>query len=118
MTAQLMVSSDNAGFRKLEKRGSTAKSGDSRMIYALRRRAGSDRQTLVEFAGKRALQAAIASGENSFSIIRAGVAHNWVLRGAEHETGLYMDGTRVRYAQRLADIGSSAVVTKMPPDCV
>ncbi|MGO7087763.1 hypothetical protein AB9E14_06230 [Rhizobium leguminosarum] len=69
------------------------------MFYALRRRPGSTRQTLVEFAGKRQLQAA-ASGENIFSVIPADAAHYWVQRGKEHETGLYVDEGRVRYATK------------------
>ncbi|OAV50948.1 hypothetical protein A6U98_07950 [Rhizobium sp. WYCCWR10014] len=69
------------------------------MFYALRRRVGSDRQTLVELVRKRALKTATASGENVFSIIRAGVAHEWVRRGNEHETGLYMDDGKIRHAK-------------------
>ncbi|NEI37064.1 hypothetical protein GR204_24270 [Rhizobium leguminosarum] len=68
------------------------------MIYALRRRAGSTRQTLVEFSGKRQLQAATVSGENTFSVVAADAAHDWVRRGSEHETGLYVDGVKIRYA--------------------
>ena len=68
------------------------------MFYALRRRAGSERQTLVEFAKKSEMQTAIASGQNSYSIVRADAARNWVRRGNEHETGLFVDGSRVLYA--------------------
>lgn len=68
------------------------------MFYALRRRAGSERETLVEFAGSRSLYAAQASGENIFSIVRASAAHDWVRRGLEHETGLYIQDGTIRYA--------------------
>ncbi|MGO7561806.1 hypothetical protein ACC754_20505 [Rhizobium johnstonii] len=68
------------------------------MFYALRRRAGSDRQILVEFKGKRALQAANTTGENVFSIVCADAAHTWVRQGNEHETGLYIDNGLLRYA--------------------
>ena len=69
------------------------------MFYALRRRAGSDRQTLVEFARKAYVEAAGSSGENVFSIIGSDAAREWVRRGNEHETGLYIDGNTMRYAE-------------------
>ncbi|WEO64797.1 hypothetical protein [Rhizobium rhizogenes] len=68
------------------------------MFYALRRRSGSDRQTLVEFARKADLQDAKAPGELVFSIVRADAARDWVRRGNEHETGLYMEDGTIRYA--------------------
>jgi hypothetical protein len=68
------------------------------MFYALRRRAGSDRQTLVEFASKADMETASASGENVFSIVRGDAAHDWVRQGHEHETGLFMQDGRIRYA--------------------
>lgn len=68
------------------------------MFYAFRRRAGSDRQTLVEFVGKRALQDASASGENTFLIVRSVAARRWVKDGKEHETGLHIDEGKIRYA--------------------
>lgn len=68
------------------------------MFCALRRRAGSDRQTLVEFARKTDMEVAGASGENVFSILRADAAREWVRRGKEHETGLYLDDALGRYA--------------------
>lgn len=61
------------------------------MFYALRRRAGSDRQTLVEFTGKSAFRDASALPGISFSKINADVAHRWVEQGKEHETGLFRD---------------------------
>jgi hypothetical protein len=97
-----IVGSDNVGFRKLEKRGLTAKFGDNRMFYALRRRAGSDRQTLVEFARKADMETAGASGEHVFSIVLADAARDWVRRGNEHETGLFVDEGQLRYARTQA----------------
>lgn len=70
------------------------------MFYALRRRAGSDRQTLVEFSGKHALQAALTSAVISFSSIDADAARRWVAQGREHETGLFIDEGRIRYGPR------------------
>ncbi|MGR9539349.1 hypothetical protein [Rhizobium leguminosarum] len=81
-------------------RGTPANFGDNRMFYALRHRAGSTRKTLVEFARNAELEAAGASGENVFSIVRAAIARAWVQRGGEHETGLFVDDGRVRYASR------------------
>lgn len=71
--------------------------GDNRMFYALRRRAGSDRQTLVEFARKADMEMAGASG-HVFSIVRADAARDWVRRGRDHETGLFIEDGRLRYA--------------------
>ncbi|MDR7143885.1 hypothetical protein [Rhizobium sp. BE258] len=68
------------------------------MFYALRRGAGSDRHTLVEFVGKRAFQNASASGENKFSIVRSDAARISIKLRKEHETGLFIDEGRVRYA--------------------
>ncbi|PKA44036.1 hypothetical protein CWR43_06945 [Rhizobium sullae] len=78
-------------------RGSTAKFGGNRM-YALRRCAGSNRQTLVEFAKKTDMEVAGASGEQVFSIVRADAAREWVRRGKEHETGLLINDGKIRYA--------------------
>jgi hypothetical protein len=69
------------------------------MFYALRRLAESDRETLVEFSKQADMQAAIAASRHVYSIVRAAVARNWVRQGKEHETGLYIDGTRIRYAK-------------------
>lgn len=68
------------------------------MFYALRRRGESDRQTLVEFARKSDLEAAGCSGQYAFSIVRADQARKWVQSGKEHETGLFVDDGRIRYA--------------------
>lgn len=56
------------------------------MFYAIRRRAGSDRQTLVEFATKADMDAASVSKGNVYSNVRATIAREWVRRGREHET--------------------------------
>ncbi|MGO7116268.1 hypothetical protein [Rhizobium leguminosarum] len=68
------------------------------MFYALRRRAASERQTLVEFARKADMEMAGASGVHVFSIVRAGAAREWVRRGNEHETGLHIEDGKIRYA--------------------
>jgi hypothetical protein len=34
-----------------------------------------------------------------FSIVRADAARDWVRRGGEHETGLYVDDGVIRYAR-------------------
>ncbi|WP_126904629.1 hypothetical protein [Rhizobium phaseoli] len=68
------------------------------MFYAIRRRAGSDRQTLVEFAKKADMDATSVSKGNVYSIVPAKIAREWVRRGREHETGLYLDGGSIRYA--------------------
>ncbi|OOO32818.1 hypothetical protein EFR00_30275 [Rhizobium sophoriradicis] len=68
------------------------------MFYALRRRAGSDRQTLVEFQKKADMAASSVSADNTFSVVRADVAHAWVRQGNEHETGLFLKNGKLRYA--------------------
>lgn len=68
------------------------------MFYALRRRAGSSRETLVEFTGKADLEAVAASGVNVFTSVSAKVAHEWVSHGGEHETGLFIDDGKMKYA--------------------
>ena len=73
------------------------------MLYALRRRAGSARQMVrrVEFAGERALRAAAASEDATFSIVRSDTARDWARQNRQHETGLHIVDARVRYTARL-----------------
>jgi len=67
------------------------------MIYAV----DDPRSMLVEFKSMRALD--IANSHQSthmrrYRPVSAEYAHNWVKKGYTHETGLYLDGGRVRYA--------------------
>lgn len=60
------------------------------MIYAIRTQGR--RETLIEAAHATHLQF-------SDRPVAANVAHKWVLDGKEHETGLWVDDGKVRYAQ-------------------
>ncbi|MEH3108960.1 MAG: hypothetical protein PGN22_02785 [Agrobacterium cavarae] len=71
------------------------------MIYAVRGRGS--RKTLIEFKSKQAFDtfvyAAFQSSE-TYEPVPSEVARKWVLDGKEHETGLFIDRGRVRYAPR------------------
>jgi hypothetical protein len=74
------------------------------MIYAVLRRNG--RHTLAEFKSpKDLLETALANGKTieSYERVHPSYAHQWVRNGREHETGLYVDGGKVRYARAMED---------------
>lgn len=60
------------------------------MIYAIRTQG--HRETLIEVAHAKHLQF-------SDRPVVANVARKWVLDGKHHETGLWVDDGKVRYAQ-------------------
>lgn len=65
------------------------------MIYAIRQRG--QRQTLVEMKSVKALDA--LDDGNDYTPVAAWWARDWVKGGGEHETGLWVDDGKVRYAQ-------------------
>lgn len=67
------------------------------MIYAIR---GSGRRlTLVEMPDRKAITAGNKSdGGFSYMEVSHMQAHKWVKSGLEHETGLYVEDGKVRYA--------------------
>lgn len=69
------------------------------MIYAIRQ--FESRKTLVEYGTRddliNAAYAAQTSGV-SYQPIDEGTAERWVRDGKEHETGLYIEDGKVRYA--------------------
>jgi hypothetical protein len=67
------------------------------MIYVIRRQNG--RETLVELSSKSALIADGWPNRTSDKWVSRQEAHRWVLDGKEHETGLFIDGGKVRYAK-------------------
>lgn len=70
------------------------------MIYAVRKR--NALHTLVEFPNEKAMadeNVACAGLFTTYDRVRASYAHQWVRNGREHETGLYLDEGRVRYAK-------------------
>lgn len=69
------------------------------MIYALRRNRETDRRTLVELSGKNKLNTVGGAEPGfSYSAVTPRFAHDRVRRGHEHETGLFVDDGRIRYA--------------------
>lgn len=64
------------------------------MIYAIRQAAS--RQTLVEMKSVKALDA--TDDGNIYTPVAAWWARDWVKGGGEHETGLYIEDGKVRYA--------------------
>lgn len=64
------------------------------MIYALRVHL-SRGDTLVEFPSVKALEKAQGG---QYRRVTAEYARRWVKQGLIHETGLWVDGDRVRYA--------------------
>jgi hypothetical protein len=75
------------------------------MIYAIDQR----RDMLVEFRSEKAMEQANRfvyesddDGGNGFWLYKAihrTTAHKWVRDGYNHETGLYIDDGRIRYAK-------------------
>lgn len=66
------------------------------MIYAVRQRGS--RQTLVEMTSTEWTKAARREPDLKFSRVNRATAEQWVRDGKEHETGLYIDDGKVRYA--------------------
>lgn len=64
------------------------------MIYAIRLRG--TRRTLIEAKSHKALQ---SMSTDSCMPVPAYAARDWVKSGKEHETGLWVDNGKVRYAQ-------------------
>lgn len=71
------------------------------MIYAVRGRGS--RKTLIEFKSKQAFDAfvyAAFQSSETYEPVPSEVARKWVLDGKEHETGLWVEDGKVRYAPR------------------
>lgn len=66
------------------------------MIYAIRQTGR--RQTLVEMTSTEWTKAARANPDLKYSRVNTDTAHRWVKDGKEHETGLYVEDGRIRYA--------------------
>lgn len=66
------------------------------MIYAIRQTG--HRQTLVEMTSTEWTKAARANPDLKYSRVNRATAEAWVRDGKEHETGLYIEDGRVRYA--------------------
>jgi len=73
-------------------------------VYAIDQK----RDMLVEFKSEKALEkaqytvpmtSADEGGYKRFKPLHYTAAHNWVKRGYIHETGLYIDDGRIRYAK-------------------
>jgi hypothetical protein len=64
------------------------------MIYAVRVHL-SRGDTLVEFKSRKEMD---SQNGGQYRAVTADYAHTWVKRGGHHETGLYVDEGRVRYA--------------------
>jgi hypothetical protein len=72
------------------------------MIYAVRESLwpGNNRRTLVEIPNVKLLRLANATAILvKYQKVDVATAHKWVLDGKEHETGLWVDAGKVRYAQ-------------------
>jgi hypothetical protein len=68
------------------------------MIFAIRN--SGHHKTLVEFEDDAAFDAASRDGANRiYWEVTRDTAHRWVLDGKEHETGLWVDEGKVRYAE-------------------
>lgn len=65
------------------------------MIYAIREANG--RKTLVEFSSRQDLREAQDSAVVTY--VASERAHRWVRDGLEHETGLWLDNGKLRYAK-------------------
>lgn len=71
------------------------------MIYAIRLRRG--RQTLVEMESLDDIKQEnertnMGQGDASYMLMNGRGAHRWVRDGREHETGLFIEKGRMRYA--------------------
>lgn len=66
------------------------------MIYAIRQTGR--RQTLVEMTSPEWTKAARANPDLKHARINRAAAERWVREGKEHETGLYIEDGKVRYA--------------------
>lgn len=71
------------------------------MKFAIRRQGR--RETMIEFEDYKALLDANEriqdDGGEPLAILFEDDAHRWVRDGKEHETGLWLDGNVVRYAE-------------------
>lgn len=66
------------------------------MIYAIRQRGR--RQTLVEMTATEWAKAVRENPDLKYDRVNTDAAHRWVIDGKEHETGLYIEDSKVRYA--------------------
>lgn len=70
------------------------------MIYAIRTQGS--RETLIECAKKKEFEAVVYLGQqigSAFRRVRGGDAHVWVRSGKEHETGLFVQNGKIKYAR-------------------
>lgn len=69
------------------------------MIYAIRRGIYGEK-TLLEFKSiKEMKDIDLNDPINTYNKCSNIVAHKWVREGHPHETGLWLDGTKIRYAR-------------------
>ena len=71
------------------------------MIYAIRMNVPTKSKVLVELKSMKEMEHLYKEEEgfNEYWYYDPHRAHEWVLRGMPHETGLWVDGTKVRYAK-------------------
>ena len=68
------------------------------MIYAIRERG--DSQMLVEFKSRKAMDAQNTLESKTYHRpVTREYAHKWVKADNPHETGLYLDDGRIKYAR-------------------
>lgn len=69
------------------------------MIYAIRVKRDGKHRTMVEFPSIVDYNRATYDETFIYSPLRARDAHQWVLDGNEHETGLFVQNGKVEYAE-------------------